>query len=111
MQALANRLDEIAPDRFRYLIIDETHHAAADSYRALLAHFTPAFTLGLTTTPERPDGKPVLELFPDAAHRLSLKDAIERAELVPIRCVRVKTRSANAICSTRVGTARTSKSC
>jgi superfamily II DNA or RNA helicase len=55
--------DEIAPDRFRYLIIDEAHHAAADSYRALLAHFKPAFTLGLTATPERPDGKPVLELF------------------------------------------------
>ncbi|MEA3642661.1 MAG: DEAD/DEAH box helicase family protein [Lamprobacter sp.] len=91
VQALANRLDEIAPDRFRYLIIDEAHHAAADSYRALLAHFKPAFTLGLTATPERPDGKPVLELFRDAAHRLSLKDAIERGELVPIRCVRVKT--------------------
>jgi hypothetical protein len=77
VQALANRLDEIAPDRFRYLIIDEAHHAAADSYRALLAHFKPAFTLGLTATPARPDGKPVLELYRDAAHRLSLKDAID----------------------------------
>mgnify|MGYP006284966221 FL=1 len=91
VQALANRLAEIPPERFRYLIIDEAHHAAADSYRALLGHVTPAFTLGLTATPERPDGKPVLQLFRDAAHRLSLKDAIERGELVPIRCVRVKT--------------------
>ncbi|WP_254045289.1 DEAD/DEAH box helicase [Thiohalocapsa sp. ML1] len=91
VQALSNRLGEIPPERFRYLIIDEAHHAAADSYRALLGHFTPAFTLGLTATPERPDGKPVLELFRDAAHRLSLQDAIERGELVPIRCVRVKT--------------------
>jgi len=91
VQALTNRLGEVPPDRFRYLIIDEAHHAAADSYRALLGHFTPAFTLGLTATPERPDGKPVLELFRDAAHRLSLKEAIERGELVPIRCVRVKT--------------------
>jgi superfamily II DNA or RNA helicase len=91
VQALTNRLGDIEPDRFRYLIIDEAHHAAADSYRALLGHFAPVFTLGLTATPERPDGKPVLELFRDAAHRLSLKDAIERGELVPIRCVRVKT--------------------
>jgi superfamily II DNA or RNA helicase len=33
----------------------------------------------------------VLELFRNAAHRLTLKEAIERGELVPIRCVRVKT--------------------
>lgn len=91
VQALGSRLADIPPDRFRYLIIDEAHHAAAESYRRLLGYFTPVFTLGLTATPERPDGKPVLELFRDAAHRLSLKDAIERGELVPIRCVRVKT--------------------
>ncbi len=47
--------------------------------------------MGLTATPERPDGKPILELFRDAAHRLSLQEAIRRGELVPIRCVRVKT--------------------
>ena len=91
VQTLTNRLAEIPPERFRYLVIDEAHHATADSYRTLLGHFKPAFTLGLTATPERADGKPVLELFRDAAHRLSLKDAIERGELVPIRCVRVKT--------------------
>lgn len=33
----------------------------------------------------------MLELFRDASHWLSLQDAIERGELVPIRCVRVKT--------------------
>jgi hypothetical protein len=32
-----------------------------------------------------------LEIFRDAAHRLSLEEAIRREELVPIRCVRVKT--------------------
>jgi superfamily II DNA or RNA helicase len=91
VQALSKRCGEIDPERFRYLIIDEAHHATAGSYGELLRHFTPAFTLGLTATPERPDGKPVLELFRNAAHRLTLKEAIERGELVPIRCVRVKT--------------------
>jgi superfamily II DNA or RNA helicase len=33
----------------------------------------------------------VLELFRNAAHRLTLKEAIERGELVSIRCIRVKT--------------------
>lgn len=47
--------------------------------------------LGLTATPERADGQSILEMFCDSAHRLDLKTAIERGELVPIRCVRVKT--------------------
>ena len=54
-------------------------------------HLTPAFTLGLTATPGRPDGRPILEIFHNAAHRLSLEETIRRGKLVPIRCVRVKT--------------------
>ncbi|MFP4076691.1 MAG: DEAD/DEAH box helicase [Halochromatium sp.] len=91
VQSLSNRLNEIDPNHFRYLIIDEAHHAAAESYQQVLAYFHPAFTLGLTATPERADGKSILDIFRDTAHRLSLKEAIERGELVPIRCVRVKT--------------------
>lgn len=91
IQSLVNRAVDLAPDAFRYLIIDEAHHAAAESYRTLLGRLVPAFTLGLTATPERSDGKAILELFRDAAHRLSLEEAIRRGELVPIRCVRVKT--------------------
>ena len=91
IQSLANRLAELPTDAFRYLIVDEAHHAAAGTYQSLLGHFTPAFTLGLTATPDRPDGRPILEIFRDAAHRLSLEEAIRRGELVPIRCVRVRT--------------------
>lgn len=91
IQSLANRLAELPPDAFRYLIVDEAHHAAAGTYQSLLGYFTPAFTLGLTATPDRPDGRPILEIFRDAAHRLSLEEAIRRGELVPIRCVRVTT--------------------
>ena len=91
IQSIGKRLTELPPDAFRYLIIDEAHHAAAAGYQALLGHLTPQFTLGLTATPDRPDGRPILEIFRDAAHRLSLEEAIRRGELVPIRCMRVKT--------------------
>jgi hypothetical protein len=47
--------------------------------------------LGLTATPDRADGQSILELFQECAHRLDLKTAVEMGELVPIRCVRVKT--------------------
>ena len=91
VQSLARHLDRFAPDDFDYLIIDEAHHATADSYQKLLRYFRPKFTLGLTATPDRADGLSALEVFRNAAHRLSLREAVEQGELVPIRCVRVRT--------------------
>ena len=43
---------------FDVVVIDEFHHAAAQSYRSLLEHVQPVELLGLTATPERSDGCP-----------------------------------------------------
>jgi superfamily II DNA or RNA helicase len=91
IQSAADHLDKFRPDQFAYLVVDEAHHAAAETYRRVLAHFRPKFILGLTATAERADGQELLELFRNCAHRLTLKEAVERGELVPIRCVRVQT--------------------
>jgi superfamily II DNA or RNA helicase len=91
VQSIAGHLDQFTPNAFDYLVIDEAHHAAADTYRRILGYFHPRFILGLTATAERADGQDLLELFRDCAHRLTLKEAVERGELVPIRCVRVRT--------------------
>jgi superfamily II DNA or RNA helicase len=91
VQGLSRNLKRFAPDGFEYLIIDEAHHATGESYQKLLRYFRPRFTLGLTATPDRADGISALEVFQNAAHRLSLHEAVERGELVPIRCVRVRT--------------------
>jgi hypothetical protein len=56
VQSLSKHLAYFKPDVFTYLVIDEAHHATADSYRQLLAYFRPLFTLGLTATPDRADG-------------------------------------------------------
>ena len=63
VQSLANRVDDIEPDDFDVVIVDEFHHAAAASYDRLLKRLTPKFLVGLTATPERADGKSVLEWF------------------------------------------------
>jgi superfamily II DNA or RNA helicase len=91
VQSVAEDLERFAPDQFHYLIIDEAHHATAPTYRRILGYFQPKFILGLTATPDRADGESALELFRDCAHRLSLREAVEMGELVPIRCVRVET--------------------
>ncbi|MDW7672692.1 MAG: DEAD/DEAH box helicase family protein, partial [Bacillota bacterium] len=91
IQGVVQNLDDFSPDDFGYLIIDECHHAAADSYRKVLSHFNADFTLGLTATPERSDGINMLEDFQNVAHKLDLKTAVEMGELAPIRCIRIKT--------------------
>lgn len=74
----------LAPDHFDVVIVDEFHHAAASSYRSLLDHLTPVELLGLTATPERSDGLPLLDWFDGRiAAELRLWDAIDQHRLVP----------------------------
>lgn len=71
-------------DEFDYIIIDEFHHAAAESYKKILNYFNPKFLLGLTATPERADGKDILELCNfNIAGEVRLKQALEKELLVP----------------------------
>lgn len=77
-------LAELAPDHFDVVIVDEFHHAAGKTYRALLEHLQPTELLGLTATPERSDGLPVLGWFGDRiAAELRLWDAVDQHRLCP----------------------------
>lgn len=91
IQSVAQNLDQFRPDNFGYIIVDECHHAAADTYRKILGYFRPQFTLGLTATPYRADGEDLLKTFKNVAHKLDLKTAVESGELAPVRCIRIKT--------------------
>jgi len=92
VQSVALHLDNFRDDAFDYLIVDEAHHAAADTYQKVLSYFKPAFTLGLTATPERTDdNKVILDIFKNTAHKLDIQTAVEIGELVPIRCIRIHT--------------------
>lgn len=80
----ANDLSQLARDHFDIVIVDEFHHAAAPSYRRLLDHIEPRELLGLTATPERADGLPLLHWFGDRiAAELRLWDAIDQHRLTP----------------------------
>jgi superfamily II DNA or RNA helicase len=91
VQAISGVLDLFDEREFGYIIIDESHHAAAETYRKVISYFRARFILGLTATPDRHDGQSLIDIFQNCAHRLELEEAIERELLVPIRCVRVKT--------------------
>lgn len=91
IQNVAQNIEIFDPKDFGYVIIDECHHGTANTYKKILGYFEPKFTLGLTATPNRTDGEDILELFKNVAHKLDLQTAVEIGELVPIRCIRVKT--------------------
>lgn len=55
VQTLARRLAKYTPPHL--VIVDEAHHAAAGTWRSVLAHYGESRVLGVTATPERLDGK------------------------------------------------------
>lgn len=75
-------LDQFAVDAFDYIVVDEFHHAHAQTYRRLIDYFEPKFLLGLTATPDRMDGAEVLALCQEnLVFRCDVWDGI-RAELL-----------------------------
>lgn len=71
-------------DYFDYVVLDEAHHASADSYQKLIDHIHPQTLIGLTATPERTDGKDIRDDFGGSfTHEIRLPEAIERALLSP----------------------------
>ncbi|MEG0051000.1 MAG: DUF3427 domain-containing protein [Terrisporobacter sp.] len=73
-------------DFYDFIIVDEFHHASAKSYQKLLSHYTPKVLLGLTATPERMDGKDVLEYFDGRiSTEMRLGEAIDRKLLSPFQ--------------------------
>lgn len=86
IQSAASRdlLGRLGREHFEFVVVDECHHAPADSYRALIPHLKPKILLGLTATPERADGKSLLPDFDDhVAAELRVWHALDRQLLVP----------------------------
>jgi len=77
-------LSQFQPDDFDYIVIDEFHHAAADTYRRVIDYFRPKFLLGLTATPDRTDGADLLALCQEnLVFEGTIRDGIEGGQLCP----------------------------
>jgi len=79
-------IEKFSPDEFDLIIVDEFHHAAAESYQRVLDYFKPEFLLGITATPDRNDNKDVYAICEgNVAYRLDFLDAINRNWLAPFK--------------------------
>ncbi len=95
IQTLArpNRLARIAPD-FTTVVVDEAHHATADSYGRVLEHVR-AFeadgplVLGVTATPNRADGDALGDVFDEITYEAPLLGMIEAGYLADLRAIQI----------------------
>lgn len=82
--SMCRSLELFEKKEFDYIIIDECHHAVADTYRKIIDYFEPEFLLGLTATENRMDNQDVVELFGNnIPYELRLRDAIINDLIVP----------------------------
>ena len=78
--------DKLPADYYDFIIIDESHHSAAQSYSKILDYFKPQILLGLTATPERMDGNDILKYFNGhIAAEIRLPEAIDKGLLCPFQ--------------------------
>ena len=83
---MCKTLELFSKNEFDYIIIDECHHATAETYKKIIGYFEPEFLLGLTATPERMDNQDVFELFDhNVPYELRLRDAIANDLVVPFK--------------------------
>ena len=83
---MAKSLELFDAHEWDYIIIDECHHATAETYKKILNYFEPQFLLGITATPERMDGDDVFSLFDqNVPYELRLRDAIINRLVVPFK--------------------------
>jgi superfamily II DNA or RNA helicase len=81
--------------RIALFVIDEAHHAAAPSYRAIvdaiLAQRKEAMVLGFTATPNRGDGVRLIDVFEKIVYSMDTRKAVDAGYLVPVKSYAVAT--------------------
>ena len=86
VQTLARERNLLAMPSLDLLVIDEAHHARADTYRRVIdaakARNPKIRIYGVTATPNRGDGKGLREIFDNVADQISLSEMIAEGQLV-----------------------------
>ncbi len=89
VQTLAReaRLNQL-PQDFALTVVDEGHHAIADSYQRVMNHVAGPI-LAVTATPERADGKSLEDLGFEIVFARSIEWMVEQGYLCPPRSKRI----------------------
>ena len=119
----SKRLEKFNPKDFCVVVIDEAHHASAQSYKTVLAHFgllkqekptngnivpttdwnKDCLLLGVTATPNRMDNEGIDKIFDETTYNYGIIDGIKDSWLSRIHAYRVDTRTSLAEVHTLAG--------
>jgi superfamily II DNA or RNA helicase len=105
----STRLERLNPERFYLAVVDEAHHATADTYRRVLKHLglfepgTRKLLVGFTATPKRGDGVGLDAVFQEIVFSRSLQEMIRSGYLSPVAGYRVETDIDLSKVKTRMG--------
>ncbi|QWC23597.1 DEAD/DEAH box helicase family protein [Bacillus haikouensis] len=82
--SMKKHIKRFSQDDFDLVIIDEFHHAAANTYQKVLNYFQPQFLLGITATPDRNDNRDIYGICEgNLAYRIDFLQAIGHGWLSP----------------------------
>ena len=84
LQTMQNHKTRFRKDAFTALVVDESHHGQAPTFKETITYFTPRYLLGMTATPNRLDRKDISEIFGPVTVNLPLHEAIARKYVTPI---------------------------
>lgn len=73
-QTMRDHREEFFIDAFEYIVVDEAHHSPAATYKPTIDYFETEFLLGLSGTPERMDGKDILEIYEQTLYSMDVYD-------------------------------------
>ena len=94
VQSLNRNLDKYLPDDIELVIVDEAHHATANTYRNIFKHFQifenmkPIF--GFTATPLRGDKDHLSNIFKVHTFKMTLSEATQLGYIVPVHGLRIE---------------------
>jgi superfamily II DNA or RNA helicase len=82
VQTMIGRASRWPADHFNLVVVDEAHHALADSYQGVLSRFhDSAKVLGVTATPDRGDKRNLGRYFDEIAYEVGLPRLIKEGYL------------------------------
>lgn len=100
-RSASERIKRLNPADFGIVVIDEAHHASAETYKNVLTHFgllkggadwnTSTLLLGVTATPSRNDNKGIDAIFDKVPYEYGVIQAIKDGWLARIRAFRINT--------------------
>ena len=90
-RADSERIKKYPKNYFKTIIVDEAHHAAAETYRRILDYFQPKFLLGVTATPQRSDSVRLTDVFDEITYYKTIQDLIKEGYLCRLIGYRIQT--------------------